>query len=118
MVVDLYKGMKKKERKYFTVIDGIIGGQGQGPFCPYSKNSNTLIAGEDLFAVDCVSARYMGLNPEKIKYLNYFLDIEYEGITLDNIDVILNGKKIDNFFNNDSKYLDFDVVEQWKEIKI
>ena len=118
MVVDLYKGMKKKERKYFTVIDGIVGGQGQGPFCPYSKNSNTLIAGEDLFAVDCVSARYMGLNPEKIKYLNYFLDIEYEGITLDNIDVILNGEKIDNFFNNDSKYLDFDVVEQWKEIKI
>lgn len=118
MVVDLYKGMKKKERKYFTVIDGIVGGQGQGPFCPYSKNSNTLIAGEDLFAVDCVSVRYMGLNPKKIKYLNYFLDIEYEGITLDNIDVVLNGKEIDNFFNNDLKYLDFDVVDQWKEIKI
>lgn len=118
MVVDLYKGMKKKERKYFTVIDGIMGGQGQGPFCPYSKNSNTLIAGEDLFAVDCVAARYMGLNPKKIKYLNYFLDIKYEGITLDNIEVILNNKKMENFFNEKSKYLDYDVVDQWKEIKI
>lgn len=118
MVVDLYKGMKKKERKYFTVVDGILGGQGQGPFCPYSKKSNTLIAGEDLFAVDCVASRYMGLNPQKIKYLNYFLDVEYEGIALDNIDVILNGDEKEDFFNEESKYLDFDVVEQWKEIKI
>ena len=118
MVVDLYKGMKMKERKYFSVVDGIIGGQGQGPFCPHSKKSNTLIAGEDLFAVDCVAARYMGLDPEKIKYLNYFLDIEYEGITLNNIDVILNSEEVENFFNADSKYLDFNVVEQWKEIKI
>lgn len=118
MVVDLYKGMKMKERKYFSVIDGIIGGQGQGPFCPHSKKSNTLIAGEDLLAVDCVAARYMGLNPEKIKYLNYFLDIEFEGITLNNIDVILNSEEVENFFNTNSKYLDFDLVEQWKEIKI
>lgn len=118
MVVDLYKGMKMKERKYFTVIDGICGGQGQGPFCPYSKKSNTLIAGEDLLASDCVAARYMGLNPKKIKYLNYFLDNEYDGVTLDNIDVLLNGKNMNNFFNNNSKYLDYDVVEQWKEIKI
>ena len=46
------------------------------------------------------------------------IDIEYDGITLDNIDVILNGEEMDNFFNNDSKYLDFNVVEQWEEIKI
>lgn len=118
MVVDLYKGFKMKEKKYFTVVDGVCGGQGQGPFCPYSKNSNTLIAGEDLFAVDCVATRYMGINPEKIKYLNYFLSIGYDGITLDNIDVILNGNKINDFFNSDSKYLDFNVVDQWKEIKI
>ena len=118
IIFELRKGMKMKERKYFTVIDGICGGQGQGPFCPYSKKSNTLIAGEDLLASDCVAARYMGLNPKKIKYLNYFLDNEYDGVTLDNIDVLLNGKNMNNFFNNNSKYLDYDVVEQWKEIKI
>ena len=118
MVVDLYKGLKKKERKYFSVIDGICGGQGQGPFCPYSIKSNTLIAGEDLLAVDCVATRYMGINPEKIKYLSYFLEKGYDGVNLDKIEVIINGEINDNFFNDDSKYLDFDVVEQWKEIKI
>lgn len=117
MVVDLYKGLKKKERKYFSIIDGVIGGQGQGPFCPYSKKSNTLIAGEDMLAVDCVATRYMGLDPEKIKYLNYFLNIKYDDITLGNINVILNGEEANNFFNSDSKYLDFNVVEQWEEIK-
>ena len=118
MVVDLYKGLKMKERKYFSVIDGICGGQGQGPFCPYSKKSNTLIAGEDLLAVDCVATRYMGINPEKIKYLNYFLKIGYDDINLNDMEVIINGEEKDNFFTDDSKYLDFDVVEQWKEIKI
>ena len=34
MVVDLYLGMKRKDRKYFSVVDGIMGGEGQGPFCP------------------------------------------------------------------------------------
>ena len=37
MVGDLYQGMKMKERRYFTVIDGIVAGEGQGPFCPTSK---------------------------------------------------------------------------------
>ena len=52
MVVDLYKAMLKKDRKYFSVVDGIVGGEGQGTFCPTSKFSNTIIAGDDLFAVD------------------------------------------------------------------
>jgi uncharacterized protein (DUF362 family) len=117
MVVDLYKGMLKKERKYFSVIDGICGGEGQGPFCPTSKHSNILIAGEDLLNTDIVAARLMGLNPNKIKYLQYFIET---GMTsLDNINV---KSHIDlyskNFFNNDDPYLDFEVIDKWKEIKI
>lgn len=117
MVVDLYKGMLKKERVYFTVVDGIVGGEGQGPFCPTSKFANTLIAGDDLFAVDCVTACYMGLNPEKIKYLNHFLTSHELGFGLDDIVVVKDGNTEENFFAADDCYADFYVVPQWEEIK-
>ena len=117
MVADLYKGMKMRDRRYFTVIDGIVAGEGQGPFCPTGKNANTLIAGEDLLATDCAAARYMGLDPNKIRYLRYFLDQVYEGISLDKILVIENGQIIDGFFERETNYADFLVMDQWKEIK-
>ncbi len=117
MVCDLYQGMKRKERKYFSVIDGIVAGEGQGPFCPTSKYANTLIAGDDMLVVDCVATRLMGFDPMKIRYLKYFLEHRYDGVTLEDINVYDSGKKLDNFFWKDSNYLDFYVVDQWKEIK-
>lgn len=117
MVADLYQGLKKKERRYFSVVDGIVAGEGQGPFCPTSKFANTLIVGDDFLAVDCVSARFMGFDPNKIKYLNYFLQISYDNISLDTIDVYENGVRKKNFFYSLDNYLDFQVVEQWKSIK-
>ena len=41
MVVDLYSIiLKNGPRKFFSVIDGVIGGESNGPFCPIPKNSN------------------------------------------------------------------------------
>ncbi len=117
MVGDLYKGMKTKDRRYFTVIDGVVAGEGQGPFCPTSKNANVLIAGEDLLATDVVAVRYMGLDPDRIKYIHYFLNCKYDGVTYENIRVIREGAEDRNFFERDSNYADFSVTNQWSEIK-
>ena len=115
MVVDLYKSMLRKERRYFSVVDGIIGGEGQGPFCPTSKFANTLIAGDNLLNVDLVTARYMGFDPLKIKYLEYF--IKNTDNILQSILVIENGCAIEDYFEADSLYADFAIVEQWNAIK-
>ena len=115
MVVDLYKAMMKKERKYFSVIDGIVAGEGQGPFCVTSKNANTLIAGEEFLSVDCVAVRYMGLDPCKIKYLKYFMD---NGFDLGSIKTRIDGSDIRDFFEAKTSYLDFYVVDLWNEIKV
>ena len=58
----------------------------------------------------------MGIEPTRIKYLNHF--IESEGIDLEEISVISDGDEISGFFKSDEMYLDFDVMEQWREIKI
>ena len=118
MVVDLYLGMMLKPRKYFSVVDGIIAGEGKGPFCPTSKFANSIIAGENLLAVDCVAARYMGLNPQKIKYLKYFIEKNFDGVNLDNIAVLDNGKEINHFFDSADKYKNFQVVDSWEAIKV
>ena len=118
MVVDLYLGMKRKPRKYFSVIDGIMGGEGQGPFCPTAKHSNSLIVGDDLLAVDCVATRYMGINPLKVKYLNYFLERKFDGVTLDNLAVYDNDNELKNFFDSASMYTNFKVSDLWKELKV
>lgn len=117
MVADLYKGMKKKKRRYFAVVDGILAGEGQGPFCPTGKHANTLIAGDDLLAVDIAAVRYMGFIPEKVSYLKWFLDEKYEGISYDNISVIESGIVQKDFFTRQTNYSDFYVIDQWKEIK-
>lgn len=116
MVCDLYKAFSNRDGKNFTIIDGIIGGEGQGPFCPNSVNSKTLLASDDLLLADIVATRYMGINPYNINYLNYF--IEKQTINIEDIEVFINHKKKENFFNDYDKYLDFAVKEIWEKIKI
>ncbi len=117
MVVDLYKGMLKKKRKYFSVVDGIVGGEGQGPFCPTSKFSNTIIMGEDLFEVDCVTARYMGFDPRRIKYLDYFINERDIDLNSGNCFVYLDGVRKVDFFETSDLYANYHVVSQWECIK-
>lgn len=115
MVVDLYQALHTKERKYFTVVDGIMAGEGQGPFCPTAKYANTLIASEDLLAADIVTARYMGLNPGKIRYLAHFINADHIDVT--SYEVFLEGVKRENFFSASTRYKDFFVTEAWEQIK-
>jgi uncharacterized protein (DUF362 family) len=115
MVCDLYQSLLTKERKYFTIIDGIMAGEGQGPFCPTSKHANVLIGGHDLLLTDIAAVRYMGLDPNKIKYLEYF--INKWNINLDEIPIVLFGESKDNFFGADTLYANFDIPFAWRAIK-
>jgi uncharacterized protein (DUF362 family) len=77
MVVDLSKiflfadrnGKLQNEhaRKVFSIVDGIIGGENNGPLVPDAKPAGVLIGGSNLLAVDLVGTRLMGFDPSKIK---------------------------------------------------
>jgi len=60
------------QRKMFILVDGIIGGEGQGPLAPRAKRSGTVICGTDPIYVDRVGARLMGFNEARIPLLARF----------------------------------------------
>lgn len=76
MVVDLFHGFEKLRvgKINLSIIDGIVGGEGEGPFCPKLIQSGVLVAGNDLLLTDLVGTRLMGFNPSKVPYLNHFLE--------------------------------------------
>jgi uncharacterized protein (DUF362 family) len=53
-------------KNYFAIVDGIVGGEGNGPLCPDSVNSGVLVAGDNPAEIDAIIARLMGFNPQEI----------------------------------------------------
>jgi uncharacterized protein (DUF362 family) len=57
------------QRRVFSIVDGIVGGEREGPLIPDAKKCGLIVAGSDLCAVDIVCARLMGFDHRKIKML-------------------------------------------------
>jgi uncharacterized protein (DUF362 family) len=53
----------------FTIVDGIVGMEGDGPIMGSPVQANVLVMGRNLPAVDATCARLMGINPHKIGHL-------------------------------------------------
>jgi uncharacterized protein (DUF362 family) len=56
-------------RQYFSLIDGIVAGDEDGPLAPTPRAEGVLIAGFDPVAVDRVATRIMGFDPDLIRDL-------------------------------------------------
>ena len=56
-------------RSHFSIVDGIVGMEGNGPIQGTPKPVGVLVFGDDPVAADATCARIVGLNPEKIEYL-------------------------------------------------
>lgn len=61
-------------RRYLSLIDGVIGGEGNGPLAPQPVPSAFLVAGFNPWAVDWVATEEMGLPPERVPLLQRPLD--------------------------------------------
>lgn len=79
MIIDLHKCFfyfdgsghrREKPLRYLTIVDGIIGGDGDGPMSCDPVPSGVIIAGTHPVAVDCVAAQLMGFNWRKTRLLN------------------------------------------------
>jgi uncharacterized protein (DUF362 family) len=64
----------ERPRAYLTIVDGIVGGQGDGPLCPDPIESGVMIAGTDPAIVDAAACRLMGFEPEDVPLVEQALE--------------------------------------------
>ncbi len=61
-------------RRSFAIVDGIIGMEGNGPIQGKPKPAGVLVMGPDLPAVDATCCRIMGIDPDRLDYLQMASD--------------------------------------------
>ena len=59
----------KPKRRIFCIVDGIVGGEGNGPLDPTPKPAGIVLAGTNPVAVDLVCARLMGFDYKRLPVL-------------------------------------------------
>jgi uncharacterized protein (DUF362 family) len=57
-------------RPHLTIVDGVVGMEGDGPILGRPRAVGLIAMGTDLVAVDATLARIIGLNPTKVPYLS------------------------------------------------
>jgi len=61
-------------RRMFCIVDGIVGGEGNGPLDPTPKLSEAIVAGVNSVAVELTCARLMGFDYRRLPVLRRALD--------------------------------------------
>ena len=59
------------QRRTFNIVDGIVGGEKNGPLHCLKKPAGILVGGHNPYAVDLTATRLMGFDHEKIPLLRY-----------------------------------------------
>jgi len=107
----------KPQRNIFSLVDGIIAGEKNGPMSPMPKSIGSLVAGINILAVDTVCATFMGFDYKKIKMISELWKNNKRPIiefSINDIKIISNDYKLSgNVLNNCHKY-NFLPHENWQ----
>jgi uncharacterized protein (DUF362 family) len=83
----------QRAKRYLGIVDGIVGGEGDGPEAPEPVTAGLIVAGLNPVAVDSVSVWMMGFDPLKLAMIrNAFerRDLPLAGFGYDDIRVVSN----------------------------
>jgi uncharacterized protein (DUF362 family) len=94
VLVDLLAIQKEIHSGVFAVMDGTVAGDGAGPRTMVVKEKNYISASGDQVAIDAVSAKMMGFDPMRIKFIKLAHDRGLGCGDVDQIDVV--GENITN----------------------
>lgn len=62
------------QRRFVSVIDGIVGGEREGPLTPVPRPAGVLLAGEGVLPADLVATRLMGFDWRRIRYQQWLVE--------------------------------------------
>ena len=88
VLVDLLTIQKEIHPGLFAVMDGTIAGDGPGPRTIIPKTKDYLLASSDQVAIDAISAKMMGYDPMRIKFIKLAHDRGLGCGDPDQIDII------------------------------
>jgi uncharacterized protein (DUF362 family) len=57
---------EEQQRRHLSLIDGVVGGEGEGPLAPRPVRSGVLVFGDDVVQSDRIACRLMGFDPARI----------------------------------------------------
>ncbi len=83
------------QRHYFTIVDGLISGEGNGPLQPLPRETDWLICGDDPFAIDAALCHFMGFDPGKVPVIarrHDFAGVDWGRFELNNLEAELDGQ--------------------------
>lgn len=105
-----------QQRHFFSVIDGIIGGENAGPLAPSAKSCGVILSGANPLAVDLVASRLMGFDPSKIKMLEQGLGQTWLNSwgQAQQIEVVSNNTEYTRLWNTSERYLNFVAANGWR----
>jgi hypothetical protein len=84
---------RQKPLRYLSVVDGIVAGEGDGPWAPDPVSCGVVVAGAHPVAVDVVTAVLMGFDPTKLPVIRNALDLEMghlPSVGLDDLHILSN----------------------------
>lgn len=116
MAADLYLALMSRERKTLSVIDGVVGGDGNGPFFPGRRESCTVITGENLVLVDAVAVRMMDFQIAHIGYLTGLFG--RVGLDPAKLRIVSMDYDVRDFFTSQRSYLGFNPPSAWPRLPI
>lgn len=88
VLVDLLAIQKEIHPGLMAVMDGTVAGNGAGPRTMNPAYPNLLLASEDQVAIDAISAKIMGFDPLKIKYIKMAHDRGLGNADIDQMDIV------------------------------
>ena len=100
------------QRKYFSLIDGIIGQEGQGPTSGTPVHTSLLLGGEDPVAVDTVACKLMGFDIKNIKVIMKSAQMKHFLGTCNKDNIIMKSN-----VNNETVIHNFEPPNGWKILR-
>lgn len=106
------------QRRFFSIIDGIVAGEREGPLAPTPKPCGVLIAGVDPIAVDLAATRLMGLDPEQMVVFSRLDSLPphhpLQPVSYDRLDIVSNRAEWSgNIFATRDRYLALTPHRGW-----
>ncbi len=104
-------------RRYFSFIDGVVGGQGDGPLHPDAYRSGVILAGFNPVAVDWVATLLMGFDPSLIPMYSNAVEQMREWVpdfVVDHIKVCSNTSTYQDFLTGNKTLFKFASAPGWR----